>query len=189
MLGSTSEWNRQLEERLRTIEGQTLVGVEIEEMALFEEGPNGFPLFEHPDFPFIQAQRISLAFQNGRMGFLRTQQNDDTFGIYFDWTQTPFEELHYDNDETSIYRRAPNPVFPLGLITEALPFFDSEGDLTMLTLKIDQSTVILFCAELEEGYNWSYIIREKDESILVFENQKAFESVSFGIEAVLSSEC
>lgn len=181
-----SDWSRQLEERLRSMEGQILVGVEIEEMAFFDEGPDGFPLFEHPDLPFVQAQLISLAFQDGRFGFLHTHQNDDTFGIYFDWREEPLESLPRDDGELSIYRQMPNPGFPLGLVKQVNPSFDNKGDVKTLALKVDRSTVILCCGELEEGYDWSYTVKGQGESILVFADQETFEAVSFDVEATLS---
>ena len=57
----------------RAFEGRTIVSYQAEEMALWERGPDGLPVFGHPRIPCVQCGSIVIGLEDGTG--LRVQTN------------------------------------------------------------------------------------------------------------------
>jgi len=167
------------EQEILNLKGAVIDEWLICEMALFEDGDLGYPEFEHPDCPFIQAQVIQMRLSNGRFVGVSTYQDNDIFGILVE--QSPQPRLVYEPfvDDKSIYRFSNVSKLPLGLIEDVSVARDKEHNVTEILLSISSQKVTLKAGEVYEEDNNRYQIKECDESVLLFRQEQVPGVVRF----------
>ena len=65
----------------RVLEGKHIVAYDATEMALWEQGADGVPVFGHPEVPCIQGGGITLRFDDGTHLRVQTDQTPDGWGL------------------------------------------------------------------------------------------------------------
>lgn len=181
---------------IASLRGERVESATVVEMALVKGGPNGQPIFRHSSAPFIQAIQIELALDSGRFALFSNYQNDDTSDGFTDFPigmdllteslikpEKPYWEEVLRDGEFSIYRLAPHPNFPLGLITDAKAILNANGDIAEIAIEVGGQPTLLFAGEVMEDQNDTFGICELAGSILLFPNPEDRQRTNFN-EAV-----
>jgi len=155
----------------RALEGRTIVGYEATEMALWEQGPGGLPVFSHPEVPCVQCLSLMILFEDGTELRIQTNPYDVEWGLIIVGDVPPNERnLEIERDEQSIYRSAALGRFPVGVITRVTvtPAGSGKGQVRALVLELGERAVTLVAGEFEEQFDGSVRLLLDDDSILFF---------------------
>ncbi len=141
-------WVSETCKRITSLRGRRIEQAIVVEMALVQEGPDELPIFRHSAAPFIQAVKIELALDDGRFALFSNYQNEE-FPIAMDYAESSSMEPHWAeptyNGEPSIYRFAPTPNFPLGLITAAEARLNNDGDISEVAITVENNKGSALC--------------------------------------------
>ncbi len=172
-------WIKAQEAKIKSLIGQKIIKVIIEEMA-FRGGEDGdLPIFKDQSLPFLQSGVVYLQFESGDHIKLITYQNDDTWGILLssEFFQNEPEIDPGSND--SIYRTRVLNEFPHGEITSVNVSHDHYGNLDEIYIKISDKTILLVSGEVYETMEGKLEVMKNDESILLFLNHQDLGRINF----------
>jgi hypothetical protein len=155
----------------RTLEGRAIVSYEADEMALWERGPDGLPVFADLQVPCVQCGSITIGFEDGTRLCIHT----NLFGYEWGLIVTDFDrvasELEVHRDPYSIYRKATLEHFPAGSISRVAVTVNPDGSfIRAFSLEFEQGAVTLLAGEFEEQFDDGIRLMLDDESILFFPN-------------------
>lgn len=171
------DWINNEIKQIKSYQGSVIQKVMVFEMAIIETD-DGCHLFDHPDCPFIQALSLYVWCENIGIVKFTTYQNDCDSGIYSS-TLTDMDELIYEPETPSIYRMRPCHAFPLGKLESIEVSQNEYGDIAEIILRIEKHDVLLKSGEVEQRHDGSIIVRDNDESVLVFMNPDDIDRVTF----------
>jgi hypothetical protein len=153
----------------RTLEGRAIVFYEADEMSLWERGPDGLPVFDHPQVPCVQCGSITIGFEDDTRLTIHT----NLFGYEWGLIVTDFDpvasELEVHRDQYSIYRTATLERFPAGRISRvAVNVNPDSAHIRAISIEFERGAVTLLAGEFEEQFDDSIRLVLDDESILFF---------------------
>ena len=157
----------------------TLSGCRAIEMAFFETGIDGHPVFETPDFPFIQANRLELSFTDGETLHVLTSQNDDTWCLFCSYSDDYAMNRELKHDKDSIFRLREGIDLPLGQIQHVEVKLDEKSDVTEIWVKTPSGSFIMKAGEVNECSEGNHYVVGQDESVLLFLDDVSFSQVYF----------
>jgi hypothetical protein len=141
--------------------------VEIEswaglEYAIWEEGPDGKPVFQHPDVPCLQFDYLVVRFAGRPLQKVGTYQNDTDWGLCVDpWNgRVPTSE--------GIYRWSDSVELPVGRVEDIDIHVSEQGDIAEVLLSVSGAPLLLMAAEMSETSPTTIRYISDDESVLVF---------------------
>ena len=152
----------------RVLEGRTIIKYESDEMALWERGPGGLPVFSHPQVPCVQCGSVILGFDDGIDLCIQTNLNVDDWSLIVTDLPADYRNIQVHRDAYSIYREAALDRFPTGRISDvAVSVNPHNGYIRAISIMYGQDAVSLVAAEFEEQYGPIRLVLD-DESILFF---------------------
>ena len=155
----------------RALEGRTIIGYEATEMALWEQGADGLPVFSHPEIPCVQCLSLMILFEDGTEFRIETNLYDPEWGLII-VGDVPADErnLEIERDDQSIYRNAALGRYPVGFITRVTvtPADSGKSQVRAIVLELGERAVTLVAGEFEEQFDGSLRLQLDDESILFF---------------------
>jgi hypothetical protein len=170
----------EIQDRASALRGARIEDAFIIEMALVERGHDGLPMFRHRLTPFIQAVRVELRLTDGRIanfGDYQTANGEFPLGVWFT------SDISGDSGsgllEHPIYRIAPQPHIPLGVIDDVGLELVDEGVLQM-NLWIDGVAIALRAGEVIEHSSEQFAICDLAGSTLVYLDATDVSHTRFG---------
>ena len=156
----------------RTLEGRAIVFYEAEEMALWERGPDGLPVFGHPQIPCVQCGSITIGFADDTCLRIQTNLSGYEWGLMVTDFCPVARQLEVDRDPYSIYRKAPLERYPTGPISCVAANVDpNSGSIRAISMEFERGAVTLLAGEFEEQFDGSIRLVLDDEHILFFPNR------------------
>jgi hypothetical protein len=175
-----TDWVEEQIDRVRRLSGRTINRIVAVEMALREEGPDGFPQFEDPAIPFLQLYSLYLELEELETVKFITYQNDDTWGLLATTDIEPGEQQYWrDQPADSIYRYRELHDFPRGRIDDVSVALDEKEDIAEVLLCVGGKDVLLVAGEVYETWGDALEVVKGDESILMFKNPSDIDRVQF----------
>lgn len=171
------EWNAKIRTALSGCVGEVLTDVWVDEMGLY--GPDENPSFSHSQLEFMQALLLELRFESGITLQISCWQDDHEFAL---WPrQVPQQEriAPICDPARTLFRVRRMNEFPVGSLKEIEWRVNDCANIHTIRLRIDSSEVILRAGEVYENPDGSLIIRDQDESVLVFLNADAHAKTVF----------
>jgi hypothetical protein len=171
------EWDANLRAALSRCVGEVLTDVWVDEMGLY--GPDEHPSFSHSQLEFVQALLLELRFESGMTLQVSCWQDDYEFAL---WPrQVTYEQriVSMTDPARTLFRVRRMDEFPLGSLKEVEWLANDCANIHTIRLRMDSSEVILRAGEVYENPDASLIIRDQDESVLVFLNSDAHARTVF----------
>lgn len=158
------------------LRGQKIAAWTGVEMALREETAAGGPQFEDPAVPCLQLLILGASLDDGTFVTIDTYQDDITWGL---WRRRAASDYSADwAGMTGIYRMRTLSELPTGEVDGVSTFLD-EGVLAEVVLHIQGQSLLLMAGELYEYPQERLVFKRCDESVLVFTEPSAAESVDW----------
>jgi hypothetical protein len=155
----------------RILEGRTIVSYEAEEMALWENGTDGLPVFDHPQIPCVQCGIVTIRFDDGAYLCILTNPFGYEWGLIATDYSADAGQLEVHRDPCSIYRKATLEHFPAGRVSRVTVSLNPDGGyIRAITIEFERGAVTLLAGEFEEQFDDSIRLVLDDESILLFPN-------------------
>jgi hypothetical protein len=147
------------------------------EMALREEVAAGGPQFEDPAVPCLQLLTLGALLGDGTFVTVGTYQDDSAWGL---WLRRAASDYSADNwaGTGGIYRMRTLSELPTGEVDSVSTFLDEEV-LAEVVLHIQGRPLLLMAGELYESAQERLVFTRCDESVLVFTDPSAAESVDW----------
>jgi hypothetical protein len=137
------------------------------EMALWEVGPSGTPVFHDPAIPYLQVCPLYLEFVERGGRDIHTYPNDWThsWGLCVDvlYGSPPDES----SEVGSIFRTRTLGELPVGVIEDVRIVQVDRGDIAEVYLRVNGACVALWSGEIYEEANRSLRVVRPDECVLV----------------------
>jgi len=152
----------------KTLEGKNVEVVGLQEPLDWKDPDDTVPIFQHPSILF---QHLSMAFfksSDGSCLKVMTAQDEDIFGLYI------LNEAVLKLVEGLVGLNCSGYIKTVDVTV-------CEDNIGKVELTYDSFTRILTPGEVEPTHG-GYIIRQMDESVLIFDSQKDFERTKFGTE-------
>ncbi|MFC3382603.1 hypothetical protein [Couchioplanes azureus] len=144
------------------------------EMALRDEAPDGGgPQFEDPAISCLQMLIVGVGFGDGPLLTVHTYQDDDVCGL-----RMGANADYLSAEWTGIYRLRDLSMLPTGEIEEVSVVLD-EGVVAEVVLRVRGRPVVLMAGEAYEVGGDRLRLVRLDESVLVFTDLAAVESVDW----------
>lgn len=156
--------------------GLTISRAQAVEVAFFEEGADGLPVFEHPALPFLQLMYLDLETTSGTCLRVSVYQSDSNFGLCVRPVDEPATEF------SGIYRKTELHELAGQLIDQVHVVLDDLGDIT--EVRLDRSArpaITLIAGEVDETWSGA-IVHRQDESVLLFWRPEDLAKVVFETE-------
>ena len=170
-----AEWIQEQVELWRSLEGAVIYRWSGEEMALWESGPEGSPVFERGDFPFLQSGPLQIDCADRPALRVINVQNDDHFGL---WLRDDMGPLDPDG-HWGIFRYRADFGLATGTVQAVDVFVSPEGDVAEVRIVIDGAAVLLVAGEVSETSPVTAQVIWLDESVLVFSQPDAADTVEW----------
>ncbi|MFI5932868.1 hypothetical protein [Actinoplanes sp. NPDC051494] len=143
------------------------------EMALRED-VGGRPQFEDPSVPFLQLLSLSARFADGSSLDVGTYQDDNAWGLW------PRPASGRDRARwEGIFRWRELPELPTGAIDDVVVTED-EDQLAEVLLRVRGRPLLMLAGEVYEQMDGRLTFARLDESVLVFTDPAAADSVVWG---------
>lgn len=133
--------------------------------------PDGEPQFQDPQVPFLQLFGLHVSLDSDTAMTVMTYQDDVLFGLRLH-QQYGFEGTEW----AGIHRLRSLTELPVGQV-EQVGVLADEGALAEVHLRVGGRPVLLVAGELEETMAGGLLVHRLDESVLVFTDPAAVETV------------
>ncbi len=180
-----NKWINTEIQKIQSYQGTLIQKAMVWEMAIIETD-DGNHQFEHPDCPFIQAQVLYLWCENIGIVKFTTYQNNCNWGIHSLILENT-NELNYQPECDSIYRMRSCNAFALGVLSDVSILQDDNDDVFEITLQIEGCKALLKTGEVVENHDGTIIIRDNDESVLLFLNAEDSKKVRFNDNTIIKN--
>ncbi|GIG93371.1 hypothetical protein Pen02_83070 [Plantactinospora endophytica] len=146
------------------------------EMALREEIAAGGPQFEDPSVPCLQLLTLGASLSDGTFVTVGTYQDDSAWGL---WLRRAASDYSADRaGMAGTYRMRTLSELPTGEVDGVSTFLDEEI-LAEVVLHVQGRPLLLMAGELYESAQQRLVFTRCDESVLVFTDLSAAESVDW----------
>ena len=146
-------------------------------------GPDESPSFTHPKLEFVQALTLELRFESGATLQIGCWQDNDEFALWPRRVMTE-DRLSPTNDRSrTLFRVRQMKEFPVGKVRSVEWEADERGNIQVIALAIENGEVLLRAGEVDELPDGSLIVRDRDESVLVFVDRAAHDRTVFNAPA------
>ena len=174
-----SDWTNDIATALDALIGHSVIGVMLEEMALY--GPDAFGVFSHPDLPFFQAGILELRTDAGMILHIGTAQDDEAWSL---WPRFIAPEACLAvRPENGCFRTRSMTEFPVGIISSIEYAPSHDGMIRDMSLVIGGRRVILLAGEVDEDFQGRLTVHDRDESVLIFLDESEYERTVFNAPA------
>lgn len=160
---------------LQTLSNQVISGWYGVEMAIRDEGPDGEPVFADEDAPLLQLMYVDLQLNDERLARLTTRQSDDAFGLILRSGCAEEEAAGHEG----IFRHRGLSELPVGEVSSVHVTSSENGDVVEVALVVGGHELVLIAGEVHETMTGSLHFHRFDESVLVFADRRAFESIDW----------
>lgn len=158
------------------LRGQQITAWTGVEMALREKIAAGGPQFEDPAVPCLQLLTLSASLRDRTFVTVGTYQDDTAWGL---WLRPAAGDNSADwAGMAGIYRMRTLSELPTGEVDGVSTFLDEEV-LAEVVLHIQGRPLLLMAGELYESAQDRLVFTRCDESVLVFTDPSAAESVDW----------
>jgi hypothetical protein len=164
-------WVAERTEEFRNLAGRVVIGWDAVEMAIRENGPDGSPVFEHPDVECFQLLALDLHFDGHSALAVHTYQDDVEWGLQLD--QATASE---PGALSGIFRRRRLPDLPRGRVDGVRVNVSEDDNIAEVWLTITDRTVIFVAGEVHEQNDGSVRLVRNDESVLLFRSEEDLAS-------------
>jgi hypothetical protein len=146
------------------------------EMALREEGADGGPQFADPAVPCLQLLTLRASFADGTLVTVGTYQDDCGWGL---WLRDAASDHSAGlADAAGIFRMRVLSGLPTGEVGSVETFLDV-GVLAEVVLRVQGRPLLLIAGEMHEDIQARLVFTRCDESVLVFTDPLAAESLDW----------
>ncbi|MBL4813040.1 MAG: hypothetical protein JKX69_11970 [Rhodobacteraceae bacterium] len=183
-LGGEDGLSGNFSKKFQDLVTRNLVGCRVVEMAFFETGLDGLPVFEHPDLPFIQAVELNLLLEGGAVVSIATNLATDQWSLMIDTFAIPAN--YPKNDPHSIFKENIKVELPHGKIEKVEISFDDEGNISEVHFATTTGSFAINASEVIEGFNDIYYVGAHDEAVLLFLDPPKLRDVKFGRSNMMS---
>lgn len=170
-----TDWHFELKTALQALAGAVVTDAWVNEMAFY--GPEDAGHFTDPSLNFVQANILELRTSEGQTIHISCVQNDETWAIWPHMTSVN-QRLSADAG-AGTFRTRPMPEFPLGAVNSLQIDPDDEFNIQEIRMTIDQREVFFRAGEVYENTDGTLSVLDRDESILVFFDAKAYSQLTF----------
>lgn len=157
-------WVERCVREFEALRGQTVVGWQGVEMALFEEGSDGRPQFEVAGVPVTQLSVLWVLLDDQRVLAIQTYQDDDQWGLCSEVVAQPSP-----TGDHTIWRDAHLGDLPTAFVSGVQIRLSARGNVSEVEICFDGGREILLVAGegYEDGVDRLFFSRN-DESVLLF---------------------
>ena len=172
-------WIAQRVREFGQLRGQQITAWTGVEMALQEEIATGGQQFEDPAVPCLQLLTLGALLGDGTFVTVGTYQDDSAWGL---WLRRAASDYSADwagmAGMAGIYRMRTLSELPTGEVDDVSTYLDEEV-LAEVVLHIRGRPLLLMAGELYESAQERLVFTRCDESVRVFTNRSAAESVNW----------
>jgi hypothetical protein len=169
-------WIAEIVREFGQLRGEQITAWTGVEMALREEIATSGPQFEHPAVPCLQLLTIGASLGDGTFVTVGTYQDDSAWGLCLRRAASDYSADWAGM--AGIYRLRTLSELPTGEVDGVSTYLD-EGVLAEVVLHIRGRALLLMAGELYESAQERLVFTRCDESVLVFTNPAAAESVDW----------
>jgi uncharacterized Zn-binding protein involved in type VI secretion len=172
--------------RFQALQQQYIHRVYGGEMAFFNRGPHGLPVFAHPDLPFLQLWNLYFEVAPEEWLVVLTHQDGTEFGLDLRHESgNPMTNPEGSGaDAASSTRMRELPAFPTGRIDQVTCHLSGQGNVNEVHLRIAGHLIALVAGEVSEDWDHFRILKD-DESVLVFFSLADLQQVTWDDRQVL----
>lgn len=179
MSDPVEEWVAARRREIQRLNGCVVDGWWGLEMALYETGPAGQPVFSDPAIPFLQLSVLGATLRDRTPINIGTYQNDDEFGLLLrEGADITLPERPAEGAISGgIYRHRHIPELPTGSISDVVLNLSEQGNIAEVLLLVDNAPLLVLTGEVREGWSQTLDYVLGDESVLVFDDPTAADTV------------
>lgn len=159
----------------RTLEGRGIVSYQADEMALWESGTDGLPVFGDPQVPCVQCGRITVRFEDGARLCVDTNLFGYEWGLMVTEHSPEADLIEIERDRYSIYREAALERFPVGRVVRVGVSVNPDGHVRAISMEFERGAVTMVAGEFDEQFDGSIRLLLDDESVLFFPDGDGLE--------------